>query len=209
MRHPTSISIVDEVDCIRWIKTSLGIFDPATWKRPYTLIVPAGWSVELFSLPPDFATSMTINGVEDIRFAPGWGDSTKADYWSYAYLWWLADNPGIDATILEKNLQAYYSGLVNRNISARNISASKLVPTRTSISKVKTATGDMQTFSGTITMLDYMTQKPITLNAMIHLKTCNPQNAVPVFIKISPQPYKHQIWKQFDEINMSFSCNNE
>jgi hypothetical protein len=208
-RHPTTISIVDEVDCIQWLKTSLGIFDPANWKRPYSFLQPAGWNVELFSLPPEFAPGMSFKGVEDIRFAPGWGDSTKSDYWSYAYLWWLDANPTIDATTLQANLQAYYTGLVNRNIVGRKIPAAKLVPTLAIIRKTKTASGDQQTFSGTIAMLDYMTQKPITLNTIIHLKNCSMENRVPVVVEISPQAYKHSIWKQFDELNDSFSCKNE
>ncbi|HSB94662.1 MAG TPA: hypothetical protein VLC28_16175, partial [Flavitalea sp.] len=96
LRHPSTISIVDEVDCIQWIKTIFGIFDPVNWKRPYSLMVPREWNVELFALPPDFAYTMNFKGIEDLRFAPGWGDSTRADYWSYAYLWWLDDTQTID-----------------------------------------------------------------------------------------------------------------
>jgi hypothetical protein len=208
-RHPSTISIVDEVDCIQWLKTSLGIFDSRNWKAPYSLKVPQGWNVEVFSLPPDFAPSITFKGIEELRFAPGWGDSTRSDYWSYAYLWWLDANTTIDAPTLQSNLQAYYAGLVNRNIVERNIPASKVVPTQAMINKVKTATGDKETFSGTITMLDYMTQKPIILNSTVHVKPCIMDNRVADFIEISPQPYKHSIWKEFDALNKSFSCKSE
>ena len=89
---------------------------------------------------------MTYKGVEDIRFTPGWGDSTKQDYWSYAYLWWLDGNQGIDAAGLQQNLQLYYTGLVNRNVINSKIPENKVVPTEAAIKKIKTAAGDIQTF---------------------------------------------------------------
>ena len=206
VRHPGTISIVDEVECVQWLKRSLDIFDVNTWQRPYTLEVPKGWEVELFSLPADFAAAMTYKGVEDIRFAPGWGDSTKEDYWSYAFLWWLEANPAIDAASLQKNLQVYYSGLVNRNITGRKIPANKVVPTVAMIKKIKTVAGDLQTFSGSIRMLDYMTQRPITLNTMIHLKDCKDDKHAAVFVEISPKPYKNIIWQQLERLQTNFSC---
>lgn len=200
VRHPGTIAIVDEVDCIQWIKRSLDIFDAATWQRPYTLVAPKDWGVEVFSLPADFAAGMTYKGVEDIRFAPGWGDSTKEDYWSYAYLWWLDAKPVIDAVTLQQNLQVYYSGLVNRNITGRKIPEDKVVPTSAAVKQVKTVTGDLQTFNGSIRMLDYMKQVPITLNALIHVKNCNASNHVAVFVEISPRSYKDAIWTQMESI---------
>ena len=206
IRHPGTIAIVDEVDCIQWIKRSLGIFDANTWKPPYALNIPEKWSAELFSLPADFAPAMTYKGVEDIRFAPGWGDSISEDYWSYTYLWWLDGKPTIDAGSLQENLQAYYTGLVNRNVTGRKIPGNKVVPTQATIKKIKTVDGDVQTFIGSIHMLDYMTQRPIILNTIIHQKDCVSENQVSVFVEISPKPYKHFIWQQMDKIQKNFSC---
>ena len=206
MRHPSTISIVDEVDFIQWIKKSLDIFNADSWVPPYTLNKPKGWGVELFSLPPDFASTMTYKGVEDIRFAPGWGDSTREDYWSYSFLWWLEGNPKIDAPGLQENLQLYYSGLVNRNVIGRKIPGEKVVPTQATIKKIKTATNDIQTFSGSIRMLDYMTQKPIVLNSMIHVKDCSSMNRLAVFIEISPRSLNHPIWQELNGIGSAFSC---
>lgn len=206
LRHPSTIAIVDEVDCIQWIKTSLNIFDLNTWVPPYTLDVPKGWDVELFSLPADFAAAMTYKGIEDIRFAPGWGDSTKADYWSYAYLWWLDGKVTIDASSLQENLQLYYSGLVNRNIIGRKIPGDKVVPTLSAVKKIKTATGDWQTFSGSVRMLDYMRQRPITLNTTIHLKDCADHKHMAAFVEMSPKPYTAPIWKQMEKLQTGFSC---
>ena len=206
IRNPSALSIVDEVDCIHWIKSSLNIFDPNTWTPPYNLVIPNGWDVERFPLPPDFAPQMNYKGVEDLRFAPGWGDSTSVGYWSYTYLWWLDGNPKIDATSLQVNLKAYYTGLVGRNITRRKIPANKVVPTHVTIKKIKAADGNLETYSGSIQMLDYMTRKPIILNTLIHVRRCEGQKNTPVFVEISPKPLVHSIWQQFYKIAESFQC---
>ncbi len=207
LRHPNALSIVDEAECIQWIKKSLKIFDPNTWVAPYVFAIPTNWGVEHFALPPDFAPNMTYNGVEDIRFATGWGDSTKEDYWSYTYLWWINRNASINAINLQVNLKEYYSGLVGRNIKSRRIPADKIMQTNVKVSKIKTHANDLETYAGSISMLDYMTLKPMNLQVLIHLKECPNKEYKPVIIGVSPQLYKHQIWQQFSKINSSFHCN--
>ena len=206
VRHPNAMSIVDEVDCVQWIKRSLNIFDVASWAPPYALMIPKEWNVERFALPPDFAPAMAYKGIEDLRFAPGWSDSTSEQYWSYAYLWWLEETLQIDAATLQENLTVYYTGLVNRNIVSRKIPVNKQVATTATIKKVKTVTGDIQTFNGSIRMLDYMAQQPMILNVVIHVKDCALTSHTALFIEVSPKPFEHVIWRQFDEINKSFSC---
>jgi hypothetical protein len=203
IRHPNALSIVDEVDCIHWIKRSLGIFDINTWKPSYEMAMVNGWGIERFSFPAAFAPGMTIKGVEDLRFAPGWDDPKSAGYWSYAYLWWLQDAPLLNAESLKANLEKYYSGLIRSNIEGRNIPPERLLPTTLHFKKIKTDHGDLQTFQGTIHMLDYMEQKPIVLNVLVHEKKCKDKA---VIFELSPQPLGNAIWRQLDEFNRSFRC---
>ncbi|MGH2566055.1 MAG: hypothetical protein ACRDE5_16170, partial [Ginsengibacter sp.] len=109
IRNPVSLSIVDEAECIKWLKQKLDIFDINLWTAPYDFAVPTGWTTEHFSLPPDFAAQIPYKGVEDLRFTPGWGDTTSAEHWTYAFLWWLDGIAKIDESILEQNLKQYYS----------------------------------------------------------------------------------------------------
>jgi hypothetical protein len=203
-RQPNSISIVNEVECIHWIKRSLGIFDHNTWLAPYHLIIPAGWSTERFSLPPEFAPNISYKGVEDIRFAPGWGDSKSDEHWTYSFLWWLEGSPKIDAAVLQTSLKAYYEGLVSGNIAG--VPANKLVPTTTSVKKINTAPGDAQTFNGSITMFDYHTQQPMVLNCLIHVKDCKDQKHTAIYFELSPKPMIHPVWKNLNQIGDSFEC---
>jgi hypothetical protein len=206
VRRPNALSIVDEVDCIGWVKRSLDIFDVNTWVPPYVLNVPRGWNIERFSLPAEFAPQMNVRGVEELRFPPGWGDQASSEYWSYEYLWWLKGNVSIDEAMLQTNLQALYTGLVGRNIISRQIPLNKQLPTDVSIKKIKTNAGDVQTFQAQVQMLDYMSLKPIVLNLSIHVKDCSKENQTPVFVEVSPQPLTHSIWKQLNQLDQTFKC---
>lgn len=203
---PYSWSIVDEVDCIQWLKNNMKIFNPQTFSPSYQLAVPEGWSIERFSLPPDFAKDIPYQGVEDIRFASGWADVKTDEYWAYAFLWWIDGQPEVNTTILEKSLKSYYNGLIARNVTPRKIPESKLIPTVVNIHPVKTEAGDLETFEGTINMLDYMAQIPMVLNARIHKKNCPDKNHEFVLFEISPKPANHTVWQKLNKLNLDFQC---
>ena len=170
---------------------------------PYNLPVPTGWQTEHFVLPPDFAPTFSYAGSENIRFTPGWGDIHSEEHWAYCYLWWLNGTPPIDANTLTNNLKAYYSGLVGRNIA--DVPKEKLVPTTVTVQKTKAASGDRETYTATVSMLDYHEQKPIVLNGVIHVKKIAAKDHTAVFIEISPKLQSHIVWKKMDEINASFN----
>jgi hypothetical protein len=206
VRSPNALSIVDEVDCIHWIKRSLNIFDAHTWQPPYRLMIPAGWTTELFSLPPAFAPQITYKGIEDIRFAPGWEDLKSEEHWTYSFLWWLDGTPAVTVAVLQANLKAYYDGLVAGNITARNIPAAKIVPTTVVVKKIKTAPNDRETYSGTIGMLDYHTAQPMVLNCMIHVKDCGIKTHSAIYFELSPKAFAHAVWKKMDQMGDNFDC---
>ncbi|MFB6456431.1 hypothetical protein ACE38W_14255 [Chitinophaga sp. Hz27] len=202
VRNPNSFSIIEEMDCVRWLKKSMGIFDPNNWTSPYHITVPKGWNKELMSFPPDFATSIPGKGVEDITFAPGWADSKSEEYWSYTYTWLLNGKLSPDENELKNSLTMYYDGLVKRNISPRNIPANIVFPTKVTLKKDKNG----QTYTGTINMLDYMAQRPMVLNVVVVRKDgCVPEKTVLV-IKVSPKPQEHAVWKKMNEMEGTMEC---
>ncbi|WP_276483126.1 hypothetical protein [Paraflavitalea pollutisoli] len=172
----------------------------------FKLPTPAGYTTEEFPLPPDFAPLFTYKGFEEIRFHPGWGDSTSKGYWSYVYLWWLDGAPAITTQALTTNLSAYYDGLVGRNIKSRSIPASKVVGTVVAIKPAKTAQHDKATFSGTIAMLDYMIKKPMTLHAIIHVKDAGKSGKTAVIIEVSPAAPGSPVWKELDQVPDGFTA---
>jgi hypothetical protein len=208
MRSPDAWSIVDETDCVQWMKRKLDIFDPNFYEPQYQLPIPAGWNVEHLSIPIDFAPQIPYRGVEDIRFAPGWGDKTSEQYWSYCFLWWLDADAVIDGAGLQKDLQDYYSGLIGRNIVRRKIPKEKLFTTTVAINKIKAMTGDAETYTGTIKMLDYMAQEPMVLRVTIHKRSCPDRKHIALFTEISPKPSTHGVWQIMDSVWSGFQCNN-
>lgn len=180
-------------------------FDGHKWEAPYKLPIPKDWSIERFLIPISFAPQIPYKGVEDIRFTPGWGNPKSDEYWSYAFLWYLEGKNNLDAATIDKNLKAYYTGLIG--VNGRDIPAEKLTPVVTAFKEIKKDKGDLKTFAGTISMLDYMTQKPIILNGRVHLKSCPVQNKTFIFYELSPQPLSHPVWQSLDKLWDDFTCN--
>ena len=81
-------------------------------------------------------------------------------------------------------------------------------PVIASVKKIKTVLNDLETYSGTVSMLDYHEQRPIKLNVVIHVKDSKTKNHSAIYIEVSPQPQTHPVWKILDEIGESFSAKN-
>lgn len=163
---------------------------------------PDGWGDELISFPIDFAPSITYKGEEHLRFTPGWGKPESGEFWSYCFVWWIEGDSKITSESLEKDLQAYYAGLVGRNITSRNIDAKKVIPTEAAFKK------ESSWFEGTIKMLDYMGQEPIVLNVKVEEKFCAQAKRKAIFISVSPQAPGHGVWQSFEGIWKGFRCEN-
>jgi len=181
-------------------------YNAETFVPTYNLIVPENWTTETFSIPIEFAPSIPYVGIEEVRFAPGWGNATSEDYWTYSYLWYLDGKEELNAETIQGNLEAYYTGLVGRNIERRKIPKEKLFPVKATIEVTKTQEGDLNTYKGSVDMLDYMAQQPIKLNCLVHVKECPGKDNTYVFYEISPQEETHPIWNTLNQIWKEFQC---
>lgn len=184
-------------------------FDGHKWEAPYLLPTPTSWGIERFPAPPSFAPSITYKGVEDIRFAPGWANVKSEEYWSYAFLWWLDDKPSLSETIIEKDLKAYYTGLLKVNSDSSKLAAEKPVEVITKFQKTTSPGTDIVSYTGTVYMKDYMSRQPITLNCKMYSKTCVETGKTVVFFELSPQPFTHDIWRSLDQLWKDFKCQKD
>jgi hypothetical protein len=73
--------------------------------------LPTGWRSETILFPLEFAPDIPHQGVEELRFAPGFSKPQTTDYCSYAFVWWLKDQSPIDRTVLSDELVRYFRGL--------------------------------------------------------------------------------------------------
>jgi hypothetical protein len=181
-------------------------FDGHKWEAPYNLPVPKDWTIERFLIPISFAPQISYKGVEDIRFTPGWAKVKSDEYWTYAFLWYLDAPPKTDAKIIAENLKAYYTGLIRSNTDSARIATEKIIPVITSFKKTLTDKGDLETYTGTIEMLDYMQRKPITLNCIVHLKACPEDNKTILFYELSPKAFTHNNWLSLNQLWLDFKC---
>lgn len=180
-------------------------FDGHTWKAPYHLPTPDGWSVERFQIPINFAPQIPYKGIEDIRFSPGWANSKSEEYWTYAFLWYLDNSPKTDANTLAENIKIYYSGLIKSNTDSAKAATGNPVPIISSFKKQRAEKGDLETYAGTIEMMDYMKRKPITLNCRVHLRTCREGKTI-LFYALSPKPFTHPNWVNLHKLWFEFRC---
>lgn len=181
-------------------------FDGHKWEAPYHLSIPKDWGIERFLIPISFAPQIPYKGVEDIRFTPGWGNVKSDEYWTYAFLWYLDGAPKTDAKIIADNLKAYYTGLIEINRENYKVPVEKLIPVLTSFTGIQAHNRDLTTYTGTIEMLDYMQQKPITLHCMAHQIRCSEENKTILFYEISPKPFTHKNWQSLNQLWLGFKC---
>lgn len=181
-------------------------FDAETFVPTYTLPTPVNWMTERFGIPIEFAPRIPYDGIEDLRFAPGWSASASEDYWTYSYLWYLNGKITFTPETIAENLDLYYTGLVGRNIEKRKIPKEKLFPVKATFEVVEKQGEDKSTFQGSVHMLDYMAQQPITLNFLVHVKECPGKNMTYVFYEVSPRERSHPVWKTLQKIWIDFNC---
>jgi hypothetical protein len=181
-------------------------FDGHKWEAPYHLPIPKDWTIERFLIPISFAPQIAYKGVEDIRFTPGWGKVNSDEYWTYAFLWYLDSAPTTNAKIIAENLKAYYTGLISVNTDSTRSSIEKSIPVTTLFKKAPTDKGDLETYTGTIDMIDYMQRKPITLHCIVHLRSCPEENKTILFHELSPKPFTHNNWLSLNRLWLEFKC---
>ena len=181
-------------------------FDPKNWQAPYFLDTPRDWGTEHFGLPAAFAPSIRYKGVEDIRFTPGWGKKESTEYWTYGFLWYLDSTISLDAKTIEKNLSAYYTGLLHANLDTTKITAARIKPAIVEIKKIKAANNAEQSFEGSVHTLDFLTWKPIILNIRLHRRTCSEQHKTFIFHEVSPKPFTDSVWEGLDALWLTLRC---
>jgi hypothetical protein len=206
VRRPNSWNIVDEIDLVQWIKEKL-FFYPDHIEKPFVNVAPDNWNKELIVFPLDFAPSIPYHGFEELRFAPGWGDSSSYQKWAYSIVWWLNDSVSFSEDLLKANLESYYSGLTKRRILADKQDTSAYRPAQGLVQKTTTLKGDLETYYATVFIYDaQVTRKPGELYFKIHVKDCADKSKTLLFIEVAENSYIAPIWLELDKLNEEFKC---
>ncbi|NOQ73964.1 MAG: hypothetical protein GQ574_18305 [Crocinitomix sp.] len=171
-------------------------------KQKTVLKAPKAWITEIIPFPLDFAPSIPYMGIEDLRFAPNWSDSTNDNFWTYMFVWYVLKDKPVSTDILTKYFNAYYNGLMR--IESRNKSEYKDKPLKkVNSSFTKTASG----FNGTMEVFDgFFTKKYMTLNIKITETFCEEMNRQIIRCDVSRQAFDHAVWENFKEVKVKVKC---
>ena len=159
------------------------------------------WRSERLAFPISFAPSLDYKGIEEVRFAKGWGNSDSEEFWTYTFLWYLDEDPKTTEVTLQNDIEAYFNGLMNV------VGKGKEIPQTNAVFVKKEKIGTATTYVGKVKVFDAFFTKSIqTLQVKIVADYCEQQKKHTVLFTFSPQPYTHDVWKTLDGITMSQEC---
>ena len=166
------------------------------------LIAKENWRSETINFPLDFAPSLSYSGVEYIKFAPGWGEKNAPDYFSYAFLWVIDQDPKLSSKKLETEMEAYFDGLIHHITSNQDGHDTNISKTKAFFEKINDAA-----YAGKILTYDpFTTKKEVRLNVLVYPTACHPENKHLVLFNLSPQNPNHAIWKKMKNIKIDLDC---
>jgi len=164
----------------------------------YTLPLPEKWGTEKISFPISFAPKIPYTGTEELRFTPGWSDVNSDEYWSYTFLWFIDGAPKVSSDILQLHFAAYFDGLFKTNNKTRPAGEDGF--TKVQVKKVKAVSNDNESYEATISTLNFVTGKPITLLARIHVRNYPDKGHSALLFELSPKPYNQEVWQKLDAV---------
>ncbi|MEM9001223.1 MAG: hypothetical protein AAGB24_13245 [Bacteroidota bacterium] len=167
------------------------------------LIVPANWNSELIPFPLKFVPEIDFIGFEDIRFAPGWSDSTSEEFWTYHFTWYIEKQGAMIQAILTKTFGLYYDGLAKAVLKEQSDRTAIGHLDKTQCSFIRTKEG----FDGKIRVFDsFFTKNYIMLNVKVRETLCDQSNKQIISFDISPKHFSDEVWKLFQHIEIIEVC---
>ena len=168
----------------------------------YSINIPKGWHAAHGLLPTKVASCNKSE--EELLFSAGWNDLQSEQYWTYASLWYLDGPHTTDEETIKQGLTTYFTELTEKNIEKQKIPAQKILPVKTWIKELQNEGNDLKTYYGAVSMLDYKTQKPISLNCVVHVKYNPEGNGTIVFFEFSPKRMNDPIWNELNQLWADF-----
>ena len=146
------------------------------------------WAPETFALPPGFAPELPV-GSESLLFPPGWRDPDSENFWSYAFVMTIDEQPP-EATRIQELLELYYDGLMSVFASGKE-KESLITPTKVVVNQIKT-----NQYEANMHLVDaFATFEPVDIRVRIETVAAEDGHSQ-VRVQISRQPDDHQIWKE-------------
>ena len=161
------------------------------------------WRGELFDFPLEFAPEIDLKGFEEIKFSPGWADSTANDFWTYHFTWFLEKEYSITEEFLSDSFELYFDGLAKAVLGQQDDSSIIVEPDQSLCLFIKSREG----FSGKLRIFDsFFTKDYIILNVKVREKICEKTNEHIVSFDLSPKSFDDDIWQIFQNVEVIKEC---
>jgi hypothetical protein len=174
---------------------------PEPAATPFDWPLRDGWKGETIPFPLGFAPDLPYQGVEELRFGPGFFEADSSHFWSYVFVW-VIEPPLPDATALERDLPAYFEGL------ARAVSEGK--HDLTEVGFTAAIDGDESAgFTGTAAAFDaFTTGRAVTLHVRATAAPCPATGQSALIVRLSPRPPAEDdaVWKDLEAVAAEFRC---
>lgn len=167
----------------------------------FDLPVPEGWRTETLPFPLEFAPELPYTGVEELRFAPGMFEEGSADFWSYAFVWWIDEDEPTDLESLATHLATYFRGLAHSVAKTREFEVGEAT------FKAALEPVDGGDFAGWAETFDaFTTRSSLRLNVRGEVLSCSVERRQAVVFLLSPQELGSPVWETLTSIGDGFSC---
>lgn len=161
--------------------------------------LPETWPKEVIPFPLTFAPTIPLEGIEELRFAPGMFKPDANDYFHYAFLWQLDGNPNLAKDTIQTYLRLYYNGLF--------VAASQSEKTAKTAA-LKNFTYAMEAIDagrqkGTIMWEDpFNKDRPIQLYLETQSEYCERTNKTNMLFIIKPVESESKVWNSLRSLKL-------
>ncbi|MFT4602344.1 MAG: hypothetical protein ACI857_002530 [Arenicella sp.] len=173
-------------------------------QKPETVLSsPEKWPSEIIEFPMGFAREIDLKGFEDLRFMPGWRDTTSSQFFSYMFVWYVDQDSAFTESRMTNYFNIYYDGLMNINGHNERDSSKLNQLDKTLCLFVKTDEG----FTGKMRVYEnFVLKNYLTLNVKVEISECEKTSKQIVRCEISPQGFKDHVWKDFKLVEVIKKC---
>ena len=176
----------------------------ARQKYQHLLVAPSDWLEEVFIVPPSFAPTMSLTGLEHLRLPPDFRDPESDWFISYLFAIELTEPNELNEKLIGEQLLCYFRGLASGG-SDKN--SKKIETEKFTIEPLEP--GDGQSNDEYIYSLKWQEPfaggTPLEQNLRVKLISGKNQHGI-VFICGSPQPFKSVVWGKLLEIRAKFEA---
>jgi tetratricopeptide (TPR) repeat protein len=167
-----------------------------------SLVAPVGWAEEVISMPPNFAPSMSLAGMEHLRLPPKFRDIESEWFCSYLFAIELSEAQTINAKFISEQLQLYYRGLA---AGGRNKAGVMIDGSNFSIDEIESNVGsEHASFDYVLNWQEpFFNATPQKLNIKVKFIRGKNEHGI-LFVCGSPSSFESETWKELLRIRSNF-----